>query len=69
MSEGTIVGGRRGTQRGHVWPAAGPREPCASPIAPCLPRSLPMVVPTAPDACDGNPPRTRPEGGAGVQSP
>jgi hypothetical protein len=69
MSERTIVGGRRQTQRGHVWPAAGPWKPCASPTASGLPHLPAVPMPAGHDSCHGDLTLAQRRGGTGIQSP
>lgn len=69
MSEQTVVGGQRRTRRGPVWPVEAHRGPGERPIAPSLPRPLPLLGPTAHGACDWSLTIAHHQGGSVVQSP
>jgi hypothetical protein len=69
MSERTAVGERRRPRRGPVSPAEGCRGGGECPVAPRLPRHLPLVVPTAFGARDLSFARARHQEGTGVQTP
>jgi hypothetical protein len=64
-----VVGERRRPRRGPGSPAEGCRGAFECPVAPCLPRHLPMVVPTAFGARDLSLARARHQEGTGVQTP
>jgi len=69
MRGSTAVEGRRQTRSGLVWPAARCSGPHVSPIAPRVPRPLPLGVPIAQGARAGRLTRTRHQGEPDIQSP
>jgi hypothetical protein len=69
MRERTAVGEQRRPRWGPVSPTEWCRGAFACPVAPRLPRQLPMVVPTAFGARDWSLVMARYQEGIGVQTP